>query len=308
MLFFSIDRDKAAHEEFIKKATKEYRPRNAPRDPFIPLQPRPIIEDLAAPETAQLLPRYSNTQLAAASSNAQLPPQPPQQQQYQQQQQQQQQRTYYSSQQHPQVDMFPEQHKYENNRSVESVADVANGDGHGGRRSYDHVNQIANSGSQSQGNTKNNQTSGKRKKKPSVPQSNSSVIAGQVGAGIGSSRNLTEPYEDAYGNIVQTETIIVKPAPTVGTRKSTRQNNVNNVASHSTYSMNRNSAGEVQIPIQRIDRFEYDPSATQQQQRGSQNNMHRTSNGHVNRRSINNNLNEYADPRVAYRLASTERL
>ena len=124
--------------------------------------------------------------------------------------------------------------------------------------------------------------SGKRRRK-SRSSSNSSVIAGNVGSGIGSPRNMTEPLDDGrYLNPIRNASSFEQNlnADQNQRRPSRRHLNV------SSHSINRNTIPieEIQIPIHRVD-------------------------SNFDRRNYQIetiNINEYPDPRVAYRLASNE--
>lgn len=117
--------------------------------------------------------------------------------------------------------------------------------------------------------------SGKRRKK-SRSSSNSSIIAGNVGSGIGSPRNLTEPHDENRhsSNAINKS---VSGDLNHDARRSKRHLNI------SSHSINRH-AEEVQIPIYRVD-----------------SNFDRK-----NYQVETININEYPDPKVAYRLASNQ--
>lgn len=147
-----------------------------------------------------------------------------------------------------------------------------------------------------------------------IPSSNSSTIVGNVGSGLGSPRNITAEYqsdeEDPESRI-----------QVISSRRPVKSGNMN--TSNSTYTMYKNATtGEVQIPIQRVDRLDYEPTShthyNYQQPssnlgRGSYTNVNMQgsgSRGNLNSGSRRNvtTLSEYSDSKVAYRLASTEQL
>ena len=119
------------------------------------------------------------------------------------------------------------------------------------------------------------------------------MIAGHVGAGLGSPRNLADPYEDEEELVIQHQQ---QPRP------KTSHGNSNMPTSNSAQALSRNAAGEVQIPIQRMDMYDMDVNnnfALHRSHQGSRKKAHGNS---------NYNLSEHPDSKVAYRLASTERL
>jgi hypothetical protein len=129
---------------------------------------------------------------------------------------------------------------------------------------------------------------GKRRKK-SRSSSNSSIIAGNVGSGIGSPRNLTEPHDEhrqsnpnAISGSRSMGSELNSDAAAAAARQQQRSRRHLNVSNHS---INRHtSTDEVQIPIHRVD-----------------SNFDRK-----NYQVETININEYPDPRVAYRLASNQ--
>ncbi len=139
---------------------------------------------------------------------------------------------------------------------------------------------------------------------PNYHVNQASVIAGHVGSGIGSPRNLadaTDEYETDSG--IMQPVYQLPPPPILPRNIPQRPGNM--YQSNSNYSMNR--YGEIQIPIQRLDQDQ------QQQQfprnHSTQFHYYNNSNQMNNNRKSNNNLiSDYSDSRVAYRLASTEKL
>lgn len=108
------------------------------------------------------------------------------------------------------------------------------------------------------------------------------MIAGNVGSGIGSPRNMAEPLDDGrYLNPIRNASSFDQNLNTDHKRSSRRHLNV------SSHSINRGQnipTDEIQIPIHRVD-------------------------SNFDRRNYQIetvNINEYPDPRVAYRLASNE--
>jgi hypothetical protein len=126
----------------------------------------------------------------------------------------------------------------------------------------------------------------RRKKKP-YTASGSHIIAGNVGSGIGSPRDLTEKYENYDENSRANRMRNSQSTERVDNRSS-QMLRINHQGNNSSYDIYRNS-GDVQIPIERLDRVDYN-------------------NNNYNRPNPFRSANEFADSRVAYRLASTERL
>ncbi len=124
----------------------------------------------------------------------------------------------------------------------------------------------------------------KRRRKNRSNSNTSSVIAGNVGSGIGSPRNMTENIDD--NNWSGGENKKMKNSYSTELYTSSKKN-MNNSTSNRNININQ---GDVQIPIERIEYYER--SVQQKSTYGI--------------KSID--LNEYSDPRVAYRLASNENL
>ncbi len=121
----------------------------------------------------------------------------------------------------------------------------------------------------------------KRRRKNRSNSNSSSVIAGNIGSGIGSPRNMTENIEDNNWSTFEKRKMKNSLSSEI---YSTSKKNLNSSTS------NRKNQGDVQIPIERIEYYE--KSFQQKSSYGI--------------KSID--LNEYSDPRVAYRLASNENL
>lgn len=146
-------------------------------------------------------------------------------------------------------------------------------------------------------------TSSKRRKRHRTVNGGAQVpIVGNVGQGIGSPRNITETIDARDVDYRMGQAYRLK-----GSQSNERLNDVRSqpvyyqgpsavYSSHhgrgpaqhlSTNSLNKN---EINIPIERIDRYEQSRSE------------------YKNYTLQRIDINEYADPKVAYRLASSERL
>ena len=131
----------------------------------------------------------------------------------------------------------------------------------------------------------------KRRRKNRSNSNTSSVIAGHVGSGIGSPRNMAENMDDnnwsGGDNNNNNNNKKMKNSYSTEIYTPSRKNIHNSNSNRNVSALNQ---GDVQIPIERIEYYERS--------------VHQKSS--FGYKTVD--VNEYSDPRVAYRLASNENL